>query len=165
MLLELVNPSGRLPFTWPKRYSDLPFQVSKESWPGVDGRVHYEEGTDVGYRWYQKHDVHPQWWFGHGLSYSSFRATVTSVAKRCQKGYDIVVDVEKVGIAEGQAVVQCYTWPESRDSTKELRAFDKTPALAAGAKATVVLQLALRYGTLGGWPLVSASRDLLHWSS
>ena len=149
VLLGSVNPSGRLPFTWPRRYSDLHFERSKEAWPGVNGRVHYTEGRDVGYRWYQKHDVEPQWWFGHGIGYSSFSITVIDLAERPRERWKLKIEVANTGDVEGQEVVQCYTWPQTRSNAKELRCLGKTSPLAVGSKETLLLHINLR--------------DMAHW--
>jgi beta-glucosidase len=66
-----VNPSGSLPISWPKEYHDLGFEDN--NWPGVDGIVKYEEGINVGYRWFQTKNLEPRWWFGYGLSYTVFQ--------------------------------------------------------------------------------------------
>lgn len=149
VLLGLANPSGRLPFTWPKRYSDLHFSDSKEVWPGVDGQVHYTEGTSVGYRWYQQRGVDPQWWFGHGLGYSAFSTNVLQVTECPNQCWEVVVGVKNTGLVEGQEVVQCYTWHENEPSVKELCAFEKTSSLAFGSEETLVLRVQLR--------------DMAHW--
>ena len=61
VLLRVTSRSGRPPITWLGCYDDLHFSESKESWPGVDGDVHYTEGVDIGYRWYLKRTVRPLW--------------------------------------------------------------------------------------------------------
>ena len=80
-----VNPSGRLPVTFPKSVADLPTNTPQQ-YPGVfaDGtttrpagsteirQVNYTEGLNVGYRWYENEHIKPLFPFGHGLSYSSF---------------------------------------------------------------------------------------------
>ncbi|KAK5165205.1 uncharacterized protein LTR77_009303 [Saxophila tyrrhenica] len=149
VLLGVTSPSGRLPFTWPRRYKDLHFSGSKKAWPGVDGDVHYSEGTDVGYRWYLKNQVQPQWWFGHGLGYTRFKVQELRVVERPGQGWDVVVRVQNTGSVEGREVVQVYSWPQDRVDSKELMAFEKTRTLAAGAEETVTLQVQLR--------------DMAHW--
>lgn len=66
-----VNPSGRLPITFPMDEAHTPI-ASPEQYPGVDGAVHYREGILVGYRGYDELGIEPRYPFGHGLSYSSF---------------------------------------------------------------------------------------------
>ena len=66
-----IDPSGHLPETFPTSLSEIP-TASPAQFPGVDGRVDYSEGLDVGYRWYDAKHVTPLFPFGYGLSYTSF---------------------------------------------------------------------------------------------
>ena len=71
VLLGKVNPSGKLPVTYPRALTDVPART-KAQFPGVDGRAVYSEGVLVGYRWYDRRGIKPLFPFGHGLSYTSF---------------------------------------------------------------------------------------------
>ena len=64
-----VNPSGKLPITFPVRYEDNPASIN---YPGENGEVIYGEGLFVGYRYYDAKKVEPLFPFGHGLSYTTF---------------------------------------------------------------------------------------------
>ncbi len=66
-----INPSGKLPFTFPKKLEDSPAHKIGE-YPGKNLTVNYNEGIFVGYRYYDTFDVNPQFAFGHGLSYTEF---------------------------------------------------------------------------------------------
>ena len=68
-----VNPSGKLPTTFPKALEDTPVSRFGE-FPGGD-TVTYKEGIYVGYRYYDSFDVEPEFCFGHGLSYTEFAYT------------------------------------------------------------------------------------------
>ena len=68
LLFGEVNPSGKLAETWPLRYADVP--SAKTFGKGVNEI--YAEGCEVGYRWYQKHEIPVRCPFGHGLSYTRF---------------------------------------------------------------------------------------------
>ena len=72
LLFGDVDPSGRLPVTFPASNSQGPATQPAE-FPGVDGNADYNEGIDVGYRYYEAHDQQPLFPFGFGLSYTSFR--------------------------------------------------------------------------------------------
>ncbi|HEY4989851.1 MAG TPA: glycoside hydrolase family 3 C-terminal domain-containing protein, partial [Opitutaceae bacterium] len=68
-----VDPSGKLPCTFPKSMADTPAQQEgPRAYPGVDGVVHYDEGLLVGYRWYDAKKIEPLFPFGFGLSYTTF---------------------------------------------------------------------------------------------
>jgi beta-glucosidase len=72
VLVGDADPAGRMPTTWPKRIEDTP---AFAWYPGEDGHVEYGEGLLVGYRWYLEQGIEPPWWFGHGLSYTTFEWT------------------------------------------------------------------------------------------
>ena len=76
-----IDPSGHLPETFPTSLSEIP-TASRSRFPGVDGKVDYSEGLDVGYRWYDAKHVTPLFPFGYGLSYTSFSFKHLTVTPR-----------------------------------------------------------------------------------
>ena len=66
-----VNPSGKLPVTFPRSLAQVPASTAAQ-WPGVNGTVQYSEGVLVGYRWYTTRHITPLFPFGAGLSYTTF---------------------------------------------------------------------------------------------
>ena len=70
VLFGEVNPSGKLPDSFPKRLEDTP---SFGNYPGSEGKVYYKEGIFVGYRYYDTKHVEPRFPFGHGLSIYNIR--------------------------------------------------------------------------------------------
>jgi beta-glucosidase len=76
-----IDPSGHLPETFPTSLSEIP-TASRSQFPGVDGKVDYSEGLDVGYRWYDAKHVTPLFPFGYGLSYTSFSFKHLTVTPR-----------------------------------------------------------------------------------
>ena len=78
VLFGSVNPSGHLPVTFPSSLSQVPASTAAE-FPGANGQVQYNEGIDVGYRWYQSQNVTPAYPFGFGLSYTTFSYSNLSV--------------------------------------------------------------------------------------
>ena len=66
-----VNPSGKLPVTFPANGSQS-LSAARSRWPGIGGEVKYSEGLDIGYRWYDAHHYQPMFPFGFGLSYTTF---------------------------------------------------------------------------------------------
>jgi beta-glucosidase len=74
VLTGKVNPSGRTPVTWPLSFADTP----RPQLPGIDTAfptpttIRYDEGAEVGYRWYAQKNIKPMYAFGHGLSYTTF---------------------------------------------------------------------------------------------
>jgi beta-glucosidase len=141
-----VNPSGRLPTTFPKRIEDTPAFLH---YPGEAGKVVYGEGLFMGYRGYDKRRVEPLFPFGHGLSYTRFRyANLRLERERVRSGEPVValLDVANEGARAGQEVVQLYVRDVVSTLTRpeqELRAFAK-PELAPGETATVRFELGPR---------------------
>jgi beta-glucosidase len=69
VLFGHVNPSGRLPITFPRRVEDLPTAGSTAAYPGTEDKVIYSERLEMGYRSYDARGIEPLFPFGHGLSY------------------------------------------------------------------------------------------------
>jgi beta-glucosidase len=102
-----VNPSGRLPTTFLKRWEDA---AAYGNFPGGNGVVKYAEGVFVGYRWFDKKGIVPEFPFGHGLSYTRFAyrdLTVAAVAGK-PRHYEARFFVKNTGGREGAEVAQLY---------------------------------------------------------
>ena len=131
ILYGRVNPSGKLPLTFPKRYEDCP---TYGNFPGRGGKVMYGEGIFVGYRYYDMKDVEPMYPFGFGLSYTHFEIGGLHLERDCMNadmaGDDIsvTVRVKNTGERGGKEVVQLYIAQETPTLVKppkELKAFRK----------------------------------------
>ena len=137
------SPSGRLPTTFPMRFTDHP---AVGDYPGSDGRVNYREGVFVGYRSYDAREIDPRFAFGHGLSYSSFDLSdlrLTSVQERSGPAAIVEVTLSNVGPVRASEVVQVYVTPTPTDVARppqELKAFAKFD-LEASASTEVRLKL------------------------
>ena len=146
VLFGHADPSGRLPQTFPVRWSDNPsHSQDPEIYPGSAGTVRYGEGVFVGYRHYEKYGIKPLFPFGHGLSYTEFTLSDVTVHTN-DEGIEISVNVTNVGDRSGSTVVQLYI--SDQNSTlerpaQELRAFKKV-ALQVGQKTSVNLVLSPR---------------------
>ena len=114
VLMGDVNPSGRLPFTFPVRLEDSPAHcvgeyIGKRSNQTID--VEYKEGILVGYRWHDTKRIKPLFPFGHGLSYTSFsygKATIESPVMQADGKLTVTVPVTNTGSRPGAEVVQLY---------------------------------------------------------
>ncbi len=143
VLFGAVNPSGKLPQTFPARLEDNPAYIN---YPGENGRVRYGEGIFVGYRYYEKKRVAPLFPFGFGLSYTSFAyANLRLSADTIAPGdrLTVSVDVTNTGQRAGQEIVQLYVRDVAARVArpeKELKGFAKV-ALAPGETKTVALTL------------------------
>ena len=136
-----VNPSGKLPFTFPASLEDSPAHCQGKGFPN-DGETFYDEGIFVGYRWFESKDIEPLFAFGHGLSYTTFGyGEVKSSAKTVRQGgkFKVSVPVTNTGSVAGAEVVQLYVRdPECsvERPNKELKDFAKV-TLAPGETKTV----------------------------
>lgn len=129
-------PCGKLAETWPVKLSHNPSYLN---FPGHDGKVRYQEGVFVGYRYYATKGIAPLFPFGHGLSYTSF-----SYDNLRLDGLTVQVDVTNTGYCAGKEIVQLYVAPPSCGGiarpVRELRAFAKVE-LAPRETKTVSLPL------------------------
>lgn len=139
VLTGAVNPSGKLPFSWPKALNDVPAH-RLNAYTAHDEE--YKESIFVGYRWYDKENIATLFPFGHGLSYTSFVYSKPKVSKRAISASDsltISVDITNTGKVEGKEVVQLYIADLESSlprPVKELKGFRKV-SLAPGEKTTV----------------------------
>lgn len=142
-LFGAVNPSGKLPVTFPKALRDSP---AYGHYPGGNLHVEYAEGIYVGYRGFDKHDVEPLFPFGHGLSYTTFdygRIEISAGKIATGQTVDVSVSVRNNGRRAGAEVVQLYLQPPpSRVDRplKELKGFGRV-ALQPGETKTVSFTL------------------------
>lgn len=156
-----VNPSAKLPMTFPKELADTPTGSDTARYPGVfsDGsttrpagtdeirQVNYTEGLEVGYKWYDEQDIDPLFEFGHGLSYTTFDYSKLKVKTKAKaKDGSLVTTVsfrvENTGDRAGTEIPQVYlTLPDAADEPgKRLVGFDRID-LAPGEKKTVEVEI------------------------
>ncbi len=168
-----VNPSGKLPMTFPMTYADVP---SADNFPGtvlpgeadqaapsisgVPTEVTYDEGIYVGYRYYNTFGVEPAYAFGYGLSYTQFDYSDLQLsASECDDEITVTVVVSNIGATPGREVVQLYLSAPGDALDKpesELRAFAKTGLLHPGESETVTF-------TMAGTDLVSFDTERAAW--
>jgi len=151
-----VNPSGRLPVTFERRWEDNP--VSDSYYPAAGtNKVVYKEGVFVGYRGYEKKGTKPRFPFGYGLSYTSFSYGKLSITQVITKGgspefwlAEVSFDVTNTGKRAGAEVAQVYvgdTHSKVPRPAKELRGFAKIELKPGETKHVKVVlnQRALSY--------------------
>jgi beta-glucosidase len=172
VLCGSVNPSGRLPFSIEKNFDDSPgkdYNLMKDGKYYFGGtRVNsseaqekfgdiffdYKEGIYVGYRWYDKKDIQPQFPFGYGLSYTDFEyATIQSSAKTINTNGTVLINftIKNTGNTDGAEVAQLYIHPVGSKvdrPEKELKGFAKV-FLKKGESKKVTLQVS--YKDLAYW--------------
>lgn len=138
-----VNPSGKLPVTFLKRWEDSP---AFPTYPGKDGVTEYSEGIFVGYRHFDMKNMEVQFAFGHGLSYTTFSYENLKVDAKKTGGknrINVSFEVKNTGSREGAEVAQVYVH-DMKSSVprppKELKAFKKAN-LKPGESQTVTVSL------------------------
>ena len=139
-----VNPSGRLPVSIPRSSQDT-LARSPEQYPGNGKEVHYSEGINVGYRWFQTNGIKPLFPFGYGLSYTTFGYSKPSaVALPGHKGVTVTFEVQNTGKVGGAEVAQVYVgFPsieEGNEPPRQLKGFEKVN-LEPGATKIVTITL------------------------
>jgi len=145
ILLGKTNPSGKLPFTFPRRLEDSPTYLYYS--PGREAR--YGEGVFVGYRYYEKRKLAPLFPFGHGLSYTTFEYKSLRVpgAPTSDAPFEVWVDLRNTGARTGRETVQLYIGDEATTEVvrplKELKAFQKV-TLAPGESTTIKFKVSPR---------------------
>jgi beta-glucosidase len=143
VLFGAVNPSGKLPVTFPKALRDSP---AHGHYPGENLHVEYTEGIYVGYRGFDKHDVEPLFPFGHGLSYTTFDYSQIKISPgkiAMGQTVEVSVSVRNNGRRAGAEVVQLYLQPPPSGvdrPLKELKGFGRV-ALEPGETRTVSFTL------------------------
>lgn len=151
VLLGEAEPGGRLPQTFPASLKDDPTHPLNPDvqYPGVDGRVEYQEGLFTGYRHVDKAGVKPLFPFGYGLSYTTFdlsNGQLSSASVEPGGTVNVTVQVKNTGSRAGSTVVQVYVSDKESKLErphKELKGFAKVH-LKAGEIGTVTIPLDMR---------------------
>lgn len=107
ILFGAVNPSGKLPESYPIKLEDNP---AYNNYPGTNGKVEYKEGIFVGYRYYDTFDVDVLFPFGHGLSYTDFEYTNVHLANNLDGNneFKIEFEIKNTGTLAGKEIAQVY---------------------------------------------------------
>lgn len=145
ILTGKVNPSGKLPLTFPKRYEDTP---SYGNFPGNSHTVNYGEGIYVGYRYFDSKQIAPMYPFGHGLSYATIeygtinpQNPVFNIDK--QEQVEVTISLWNKSRIAAKEVVQLYVHDNASRldrPVQELKAFHKV-SLAAGQHKNISFAL------------------------
>jgi beta-glucosidase len=147
VLFGTVNPSGHLPVTFPASLSQVP-AASPSRFPGVNGKVQYSEGLDVGYRWYDAKAIQPLFPFGFGLSYTTFAYSGLQVTPAKTDGVSDVqvsAQVTNTGSRTGSDVAQLYLGDPAAtgEPPRQLAGFQRV-TLGPGQSARVTFSVTPR---------------------
>ena len=159
-----VNPSGKLPVTFPVRLEDNGAHALGAYDP-ASTEAHYSEGIFVGYRWAQKKDIKPLFAFGHGLSYTTFSYSEAEISRTTMSengNVTVSVNVTNTGDREGKEIVQLYIGDDECSVERpvmELKAFRKVsikPGETVRVSFPVNADMLKFYGN-DGWTLEKGS--------
>lgn len=138
-----VNPSGKLPVTFPKRWEDSPVH---NTYPGPRDSAEYSEGIFVGYRYWDKEDIEPLFPFGFGLSYTTFEFSDLKLSEASMGKEDelaVELSVTNTGEIEGDEIVQLYISDKEASverEVKSLKGFQRV-SLEPGESKTVSMKI------------------------
>ena len=137
-----TNPSGKLPFSWEKRWED---DAAYGNYPSHDHPTAnaYKEGVLLGYRWFDAKNVEPQFPFGFGLTYTDFEFSDLQAVRNGADEVDLSVTVHNAGARQGAEVVQVYVESPGGvlpQPARELKAYKKV-SLQAGETSKVALTI------------------------
>jgi beta-glucosidase len=156
VLFGTTDPSGHLPVTFPASLAQVPAHTTAQ-FPGENGKVHYSEGLDVGYRWYDAKNLTPLFPFGYGLSYTQFQFSGLKVSPArlptTRSGATLVkvtARITNTGKVAGADVAQLYLSDPAKagEPPRQLKGFDRV-SLKPGQSAQVTF--ALDAGDLSYW--------------
>ncbi len=178
VLTGKVNPSGKLPMTFPMAYMDHPSSLNfpkgtetrstRREWDAPAGNkpvknldyTNYDEDIWVGYRHFTTNDVEVSYPFGYGLSYTTFQYSKPTV-KATADGFTATVTVKNTGAVAGKEVVELYVdAPEAGlvKPARELKAFAKTRLLAPGETQVLTFNVS-------AYELASFNQDANQWET
>src|SRR5690606_1321274 len=165
VLTGKVNPSGRTPITWPADLDDTPrptMRILETEW-GTPVTLRFDEGAEIGYRWYAKTGRTPLYPFGYGLTYTTFDYDDL----RLSGGDNVTaqVTVRNTGSRDGAEVPQLYLTRAPDGERMRLLAFEKVE-LAPGESKSVTLvgdpRLLGRYDERAGeWRLAAGEYEVM----
>ena len=138
-----VNPSAKLPITFPAADADTPANTPAQ-FPGVNGVATYSEGLQIGYRWFDAQGRAPLFPFGHGLSYTTFAYSGLSV-RNTGDGATATFTLRNTGNRAGAEVAQVYLgFPSAAgEPPRQLKGFERV-SLAPGQAQRVTIRLDAR---------------------
>ena len=143
VLTGKINPSGKLPFTFPVALEESPAHNLK-TFPGENLTTTYKEGILVGYRWYDTKKIAPLYSFGYGLSYTNFNYAGLQINKKIflkNETITVTLQIKNTGKVGGKETVQFYvskTGSKVERAEKELKGFKKVMIAARENKLVTI---------------------------
>ncbi len=140
ILFGRVNPSGKLPFSWEKRWEDSAAYGNFPTSPSAKENT-YREGLLLGYRWFDTKAIKPLFPFGYGLSYTSFAYSNLEVKPSVDGGFTVTFSIQNQGTVVGAEIAQLYVAPPSISVSRpvhELKGFARTDLQPGESKSVSI---------------------------
>ncbi|NIK79560.1 beta-glucosidase [Paenibacillus castaneae] len=173
LLLGIVNPSGKLPISFPTQEREAA-TATPAQWPGIDPdgagplplTATYSEGLEMGYRWYDAQGIDPLFAFGYGLSYTNFEISKLAVSQKTSDGskpFQVSFVVKNTGDVAGAEVPQVYLGlPKTANQPpKRLVGFKKV-WLAPGEEKQISITID---PAASNHPMSTWDADANHWTT
>lgn len=143
------EPGGRLPTTWPGDEESVPVGPDRP----VDGKVHYDEGIEIGHRAWLRRGATPAYCFGHGLGYTDWTLSDLTIPSGVASGESVTLSVKasNTGTRPGKQVIQVYAARETSQVLRPVRWLAGWGVARAGAGETVTLEIEVPARSLAAW--------------
>ena len=147
-----VNPSGKLPTSFPKSISDTP---AYKFYPGQDQQMNYEEKLLVGYKWYERKAIDTLFPFGHGLSYTQFYYSNLEVHIRENMEVSCKFMLENTGDVVGAETAQCYVAFQNADESEPVKTLQGFAKESIEGKGKMEIEIKLTPRNFSYWDIDS----------
>jgi len=143
-----INPSGKLPTTFPKNIEDTP---AFKTYPGKDLQMDYEEKLLVGYKWYEVKNIEPLFHFGHGLSYTQFEYKDLKTEIHNTHEVSCKFSIKNTGNFSGAETAQCYVGFMQREDDEPMKTLQGFNKMNIDPGKEVEIEITLNSRSFSSW--------------
>ena len=143
-----INPSGKLPTTFPKNIEDTP---AFKTYPGKDLQMDYEEKLLVGYKWYEVKNIEPLFHFGHGLSYTQFEYKDLKTEIHNTHEVSCKFSIKNTGNFSGAEPAQCYVGFMQREDDEPMKTLQGFNKMNIDPGKEVEIEITLNSRSFSSW--------------
>ena len=151
ILFGKTNPSGKLPFSWEKKWEDCAAYGNYPEYSKKPYTNDYKEGVFLGYRWFDKKGIAPLFPFGFGMSYTSFSYSGLQVSRDAGQSYKVTAVLTNVGDRLGAEISQLYISPPDGKVPRPLRELKGFVRTSLAAKESRTISITFNRNDLGYW--------------